>query len=181
MKRIETFTSKQYSHLRDSAIAVVDYTLGGFGALGYDWIDDCEKNDIVSDAVLKALSTFKNDGGCSFSGWLKMIARQLTISRLNGHREMSDIVFTGEEDDDLIEIPELATVESAEDVVIGWETQKQVEEALSARSETDGIIVGLCRQGYQPREIAERVGLSPNAASVRLNRTRTAIRYAIAQ
>lgn len=180
MKRIETFTSKQYSHLRDSATDVVNLTLGGFGALAYDWMDDCEKEDIVSDAVLKALSTFKNDGGCSFPGWLKMIARQLTISRLNGHRDMSDIVFACEEDDDLIEIPQLATVESPEEVVIAWETQKQVDTALSTRNEIDAIILDLYTKGYQPREISERLGVTPNAVSVRINRTRAAIEYAIA-
>ena len=176
MCRIENLTSSQYSHLRESTLAVVDYTLSGFGALSYDWVDDCEKNDIVSDAVHKALTTYKSDGGRSFSSWLKMIAQQLTISRLNGHRNTCDIFYTTE-DEDQIEIPELAVGYSPEDEVIGWEALDQVKKVLSGRS---GIILNLYAKGYQPREIAGLLGTTPNAVSVRITKTRKAIEYAIA-
>lgn len=179
MIRIENLTKNQYSQLRDAALATVDYTLGAFCALEYDWLDSSEKNDIVSDAVLKALQTFKPDGGSSFTGWLKMISRQLTISRLTGHRNTCSIVFTTEEEDEL-EIPELSTTASAEDEVIGRELEHQVQSVLAIRSDLDRKIFDLYTRGYQPREIAAMFGLTPNAVSIRINKMKNAVEYAMA-
>lgn len=176
---VYTFGQEAYAQLRRAAKTSVDVALTNYDAHRYEWMDDEEKEDIVSDAVTKALGTFDERGGCSFKSWVKRLAYQLTIDRLNAHRETVGTSYITDDGDE-IEIPELGDSTTPEDVVIGWEKQKAVEDTIFTRSDIDGRIFDLHVMGYQPREIAARLGLTPNAVSVRLDRMKKAVTRSVA-
>ena len=170
---------KEYAQLREAALSSVNAALSRYDAHRYAWMDADEKDDIVSDAFTKAYETYVEDKGCTFKTWLKKIAYQTTIDRLNSYVPTTDL-YREDEDGDLVEIPELSGRVTVEDEVIGRETQGIIDEAIGRRSETDNHVFNLHRQGYMPREIAERLDLTPNAASVRLDKMKKAVIKAMA-
>ena len=170
---------EEYAQLRKAANSSVDAALSRYDAHRYAWMDSCEKEDIVSDAVTKALRTYDDSKGCTFRTWLKMIAYQMTIDRLSGHVATTGLYWE-DEDGDMVEIPELAGRGTVEDDVIGWEAQGIIDDVIGRRGETDGLVFDLHEQGYMPREIAERLDLTPNAVSVRLDKMKKAVIKAMA-
>lgn len=163
-----------YAQLRNAAKTSVNSVLSTFNAINYDWMDDEETEDIVSDAVAKALRTFEEEGGCSFRGWVKRLAYQITIDRLNAHRETVGITYETEDGDE-VEISELGVATTPEDVVIGWECEEALDDCISSRSELDAHIYKLHFLGYPPREIASQLGVTSNFVSVRLDRIKKAV------
>lgn len=168
------FSNKEYMQLRSAALSTVNYTLHRYHASGYSWIDGFKKEDIVSDAVKKALVTFDPNRG-EFGAWLRRQAFQMTVNELNGHRPTVDIYSTGE-DDEMFETPEVAHNVTPESEVIGRETASIVREVLEGRSEMDAKVFMLDFQGYKPREIAERLDRTPGSVSVMLHRIKKAIK-----
>lgn len=169
-----SFGKEEYAQLRRAAKTSINVALSTYDAHRYAWMDDDEKDDIVSDAVTKAMMTYSEDGGRSFKGWVKLIAFQLTIDRLSSHHETMDITWETE-DGDRIEIEELTSWITPEDEVVGRETGERTIGVVSQRGEMDSIVYDLSVQGFQPREIAQRTGLTPNAVSIRLDRLKKAI------
>lgn len=174
-----SFNKGDYAQLRNAAKTSINVALSTFDAHRYEWVDDDEKDDIVGDAVTKALATYRPDAGRSFKGWVKLIAYQLTIDRLNAHRETQGITWETE-DGDSLEIEELTSWTTPEDEVIGWETEERADTVVSQRGNLDSLVYELSMQGYQPREIAQRTGLTPNAVSIRLDRMKKAITQSLA-
>lgn len=117
----QKITRKEYENLRNLAVLTVTNTLEYYNANDYSWISNEDINDIVSDAVIKALETFDVSKGCSLRTWTNLIVRQKTINFLHSRHETFGIAYLTEDDDEL-EIPELANNVTAEDEVISWET-----------------------------------------------------------
>lgn len=165
---------EDYAQLRKAAKSSINAALSSYDAHRYAWMDEEEKEDIASDAIAKAWTTFREGAGRSFRSWVTLLAYQTTIDRLEAHRETWGITYATEDGDEL-EIAELTDWTTPEDEVVGWEREEAIESVLSNRSEEDRLIFLLRRQGYKPREIADRFGLTTNVVSVRLDRMKKAV------
>lgn len=169
----------EYEQLRTAALTSVNSALSRYDAHRYQWFDKDEKNDIISDAFTKAIATFNVNGGCSFKTWLKRIAYQVTIDRLNVFVETEGTTYETPEGDE-IEIAELTNWTTAEDVVIGWETRQRIDDLLANRGETDSLIFSLFEQGYKSGEIAKKLGLTDQAVYSRLHKAKQAVSMMLA-
>lgn len=168
------FTPKEYENLRNYARKTIAKALCRFNADGYCWMDRSEKDDIVSDAITKALCTFNPCKKCSFYTWVSLLTWQATLDRLNSHHDTCDISVRNDEDEEF-ENPAFIKWETAEDEVIGWETAYRIDSALEDRSKEDRIIFNMDREGYTAPEIAAQLGIKTSNVYVRLHRTKQAV------
>lgn len=150
----QKITRKEYENLRNLAVLTVTNTLEYYNANDYSWISDEDINDIVSDAVIKALETFDVSKGCSLRTWKNLIVRQKTINFLHSRHETFGITYLTEDDDEL-EIPELANNVTAEDEVISWETSNRIDDILNPLKEDDRAVFTMERDVYTRAETAE--------------------------
>lgn len=135
----QKITRKEYENLRNLAVLTVTNTLEYYNANDYSWISNEDINDIVSDGVIKALETFDVSKGCSLRTWTNLIVRQKTINFLHSSHETFGITYLTEDDDEL-EIPELANNVTAEDDVISWETSNRIDDILNTLKENDRAV-----------------------------------------
>lgn len=171
---VQTLGKQEYAQLRSAALASVNAALSRYNAHRYSWMDDFQKDDIVSDAILKALKTFKEGAGCSFRTWVCRLAYQRTLDCLSGHISTVGISHEIEEGDE-VEIPELTDCTTPEDDLCRSDAEVAVSRILEARSDLDRAIYDLYIQGYPPREIAGKVSISPKTISVRVTRIKKAV------
>lgn len=166
----------EYAQLRNAALHSVNKYFATNGRDGYCWLDSECKEDIVSNAVTKALQTYKPELGVPFVCWLKDLAWKAACDekRRRSH-DATEPLYYETEDGDLLDIPQLAKGCSAEDEVIGWETEKAIQKGLEGRSTTDRLIFELDRMGYKPGELAPVFGLTDSAVYGRLHKTKKAV------
>lgn len=161
----QKITRKEYENLRNLAVLTVTNTLEYYNANDYSWI---------SDAVIKALETFDVSKGCSLRTWTNLIVRQKTINFLHSRHETFGITYLTEDDDEL-EIPELANNVTAEDEVISWETSNRIDDILNTLKEDDRAVFTMDRDGYTRAETAEYLGTTTKNIYTRLCRTKQRI------
>lgn len=164
-------TSSEYENLRASAFSIVTKTLKYYNADNYSWASDEDRDDIVSDAVIKVLDTFDATKNCSLRTWTSRIARQKTIDFLSSRHETFGITYHTEDDDE-IEIPELTNNVTAEDEVISWETSKRIDDILNTLKQDDRTLFTMDRDGYTREETAEHLGITTRNTYTRLCRTK---------
>lgn len=164
----QKITRKEYENLRNLAVLTVTNTLEYYNANDYSWISNEDINDIVSDAVIKALETFDVSKGCSLRTWTNLIVRQKTINFLHSRHETFGITYLTEDDDEL-EIPELANNVMAEDEVISWETSNRIDDILNTLKEDDRAVFTMDRDGYTRAETAEYLGTTTKNTYTRLD------------
>ena len=80
-------TRKEYENLRNFAFRTAKNTLEYYNASDYSWISDEDIDDMVSDAVTKALETFDATKGSSLRSWTSLIVRQKAINFLRSRHE----------------------------------------------------------------------------------------------
>lgn len=170
----QKITRKEYENLRNLAVLTVTNTLEYYNANDYSWISNEDINDIVSDGVIKALETFDVSKGCSLRTWTNIIVRQKTINFLHSRHETFVITYLTEDDDEL-EIPELANNVTAEDEVISWETSNRIDDILNTLKEDDRAVFTMDRDGYTRAETAEYLGTTTKNIYTRLCRTKQRI------
>lgn len=170
----QKITRKEYENLRNLAVLTVTNTLEYYNANDYSWISDEDINDIVSDGVIKALETFDVSKGCSLRTWSNLIVRQKIINFLHSRHETFGITYLTEDDDEL-EIPELANNVTAEDEVISWETSNRIDDILNTLKEDDRAVFTMDRDGYTRAETAEFLGTTTKNIYTRLSRTKQRI------
>lgn len=170
----QKITRKEYENLRNLAVLTVTNTLEYYNANDYSWISNEDINDIVSDAVIKALETFDVSKGCSLRTWTNLIVRQKTINFLHSSHETFGITYLTEDDDEL-EIPELANNVTAEDEVISWETSNRIDDILNTLKEDDRAVFTMDRDGYTRAETAEYLETTTKNIYTRLCRTKQKI------
>lgn len=171
---VQTLGKQEFAQLRLAALVSVNAALSRYNAHRYPWMDDFQKDDIISDAILKALKTFREGAGCSFKTWVCRLAYQLTQDCLSGHVSTVGISYEIEEGDE-VEIPELTDWTTPEDDVCCSDAKVAVSCVLENRSDLDRTIYDLYIQGYPPREIAAKVSVSPKIISVRITRIKKAV------
>lgn len=170
----QKITRKEYENLRNLAVLTVTNTLEYYNANDYSWISDEDIDDIVSDAVIKALETFDVSKGCSLRTWTNLIVRQKTINFLHSRHETFGITYLTEDEDEL-EIPELANNVTAEDEVISWETSNRIDDILNTLKQDDRTVFTMDRDGYTRTETAEYLGTTTKNIYARLCRTKQRI------
>lgn len=175
----QKITRKEYENLRNLAVLTVTNTLEYYNANDYSWISDEDIDDIVSDAVIKALETFDVSKGCSLRTWTNLIVRQKTINFLHSRDETFGITYLTEDDDEL-EIPELANNVTAEDEVISWETSNRIDDILNTLKEDDRAVFTMDRDGYTRAETAEYLETTTKNIYTRLCRTKQKISILLA-
>ena len=175
----QKITRKEYENLRNLAVLTVTNTLEYYNANDYSWISNEDINDIVSDGVIKALETFDVSKGCSLRTWTNLIVRQKTINFLHSRHETSGITYLTEDDDEL-EIPELANNVTAEDEVISWETSNRIDDILNTLKQDDRTVFTMDRDGYTPAETAEYLNISTQNTYTKLCRIKQKISKSLA-
>ena len=175
----QKITRKEYENLRNLAVLTVTNTLEYYNANDYSWISNEDINDIVSDGVIKALETFDVSKGCSLRTWTNLIVRQKTINFLHSRHETSGITYLTEDDDEL-EIPELADNVTAEDEVISWETSNRIDDILNTLKQDDRTVFTMDRDGYTPAETAEYLNISTQNTYTKLCRIKQKISKSLA-
>ena len=175
----QKITRKEYENLRNLAVLTVTNTLEYYNANDYSWISNEDINDIVSDGVIKALETFDVSKGCSLRTWTNLIVRQKTINFLHSSHETFGITYLTEDDDEL-EIPELADNVTAEDEVISWETSNRIDDILNTLKWEDRTVFTMDRDGYTPAETAEYLNISTQNTYTKLCRTKQRISKSLA-
>lgn len=172
-------TRKEYEDLRNFAFHTAKNTLEYYNASDYSWISDEDIDDIVSDAVTKALEAFDATKGSSLRAWTNLIVRQKAINFLLSRHETSGITYLTEDDDEL-EIPELADNVTAEDEVISWETSNRIDDILNTLKWEDRTVFTMDRDGYTPAETAEYLNISTQNTYTRLCRIKQRISKSLA-
>lgn len=175
----QNLTRKEYENLRNFAFHTAKNTLEYYNASDYSWISDEDIDDVVSDAVIKALETFNATKGCSLRSWTSLIVRQKAINFLRSRHETFGITYlTGEEDE--LEIPELANNVTAEDEVISWETSNRIDDILNTLKQDDRTVFTMDRDGYTPAETAEYLNISTQNTYTKLCRIKQKISKSLA-
>lgn len=175
----QKITRKEYENLRNFAFRTAKNTLEYYNASDYSWISDEDIDDIVSDAVIKAFETFDATKGCSLRTWTNLIVRQKAINFLHSRHETSGITYLTEDDDEL-EIPELADNVTAEDEVISWETSNRIDDILNTLKQDDRTVFTMDRDGYTPAETAEYLNISTQNTYTKLCRIKQKISKSLA-
>lgn len=175
----QKISRKEYENLRNFAFRTATNTLEYYKASDYSWISDEYIDDVVIDAVIKALETFDATKGCSLRTWTSLIVRQKAINFLHSRHETSGITYLTEDDDEL-EIPELADNVTAEDEVISWETSNRINDILNTLKWEDRTVFTMDRDGYTPAETAEYLNISTQNTYTKLCRTKQKISKSLA-
>lgn len=175
----QKITRKEYENLRNFAFHTAKNTLEYYNASDYSWISDEDIDYIVSDAVTKALETFDATKGSSLRSWTSLIVRQKAINFLRSRHETSGITYLTEDDDEL-EIPELADNVTAEDEVISWETSNRIDDILNTLKQDDRTLFTMDRDGYTPAETAEYLNISTQNTYTKLCRIKQKISKSLA-
>ena len=178
--------------MRDDAELVIAARTGepdAFGPLVERWLDRCwevawrilHDRDLAADVAQETLLTAwqqldRLDKPASFGGWVLRIARNRALNRLERERRA---VPTG--DPELLEPHGQPTGDDNPAAALGRAEQHDlVWAAAAALGERDVSILDLhLRHGLEPAELADELGIAPNAAHQALFRLRKRLGGAI--
>lgn len=122
-----------------------------------------DAEDVVQDAILRALRHAKQYRGRSLLRWMSAVVRTAALDR--ARRERRTPVPIG--------LDASGAADWSESAV---ETSMAVRAALGAMSREARVMVGLHARGYTYREIAERCGCTVHRVRHSLHRARAAAR-----
>ncbi len=116
------------------------------------------------------LRTFAGRYGCSFSGWLKVVAVRLTIDRL---RRDARLLALDDETPRMLELRRSLRSEEPgpEEAMQGADTAERLAQAMAQLGPKDRLLAELhLVRGRSLDEVAELLGVTMNAAYVRKSR-----------
>jgi RNA polymerase sigma-70 factor (ECF subfamily) len=139
------------------------------------------RTDLADDLTHEVfLALFRNDGrklrtfagrdGCSFAGWLKVVAVRLTIDRL---RRDARLVALDDETPRMLELRRSLRSDSPdpEEEMQGTETAERLGRAMAQLGPRDRLLAELhLVRGCALDEVAQVLGVTMNAAYVRKSR-----------
>lgn len=141
------------------------------------WMDSYHKDAVRSDVFVKILrkGSMFNPAKASFKTWLRTLTVNALIDYIKVYKVGESIFFTDEEGHE-VERPDLnCDVEfTAEEEYVAAELFENLERFLEGRADEDKVIMTRIISGYKPAEIAEDLGMTPNAVSGRLFKMRQA-------
>lgn len=118
----------------------------------------------------RKLRTFAGRHGCSFAGWLKVVAVRLTIDRL---RRDARLVPLDDDNPRMLELRRTLRTDAPdpEESLQGVETAERLRRALAELGPKDRILAELhLVRGRPLDEVARMLGVTMNAAYVRKSR-----------
>jgi len=127
----------------------------------------------------RKLRTFAGRHGCSFGGWLKVVAVRLTIDRLRRDARLAHL------DDDTPRMLELrrtlrSDAPGPEEAMQGVETAEQLAHALAELGPKDRMLAELhLVRGRSLDDVAQTLGVTMNAAYVRKSRVLDRLRRSL--
>jgi RNA polymerase sigma-70 factor (ECF subfamily) len=155
----------------DAEAALKAATLGVVG-LSSTWkcqLQESDRKEIVAEAVAKAWRRREtyNPSRASFQTWVGRIARNTLLDFLRRTRPTEE-TDTQSDDGRTAKAPDTLMMEDE-----GLET---ILRAIDSLPESYQQIITFLSEGKGPQEIAEILGCSPNAATIRCCRARRALR-----
>jgi RNA polymerase sigma factor (sigma-70 family) len=127
----------------------------------------------------RKVRTFAGRHGCSFAGWLKVVAVRLTIDRL---RRDARLVPLDDDTPRMLELRRTLRTDSPdpEDVMQGAETAARLERAMVELAQKDRLLAEMhLIRGAPLEEVARLLGVSMNAAYVRKSRVLERLRRVV--
>ena len=132
-------------------------------------LPESDRKEIIAEAVAKAWrhrDTYKPEKA-SFKTWVGSIARNTLLDHIRKNKPKEDAMSQ----------PEESQVAKAPDTILMEdEGQEVILAAVNALPESYRIVITLLLEGKGPGEIAEILGCSPNAATIKCCRARRALR-----
>jgi RNA polymerase sigma-70 factor (ECF subfamily) len=134
--------------------------------------DQAEAEDLVQETYMKALRGFSSfQQGTNFRAWIYRILRNTFLTSKTGLKAVASI------DDEDEKLPEPATDETPESVLVARYEQESLQQALEALPEIYREVILLCdleEMSYQ--EIGETLAIPIGTVMSRLSRARKALR-----
>jgi RNA polymerase sigma factor (sigma-70 family) len=143
-------------------------------------------DDLTHDVFLglfrddgRKLRNFQGRNGCSFAGWLRVVAVRLAIDALRREHRLLSL------DDETPAMTELRRVLSSgtagpEEIVQGSETAARLAQAIQQLAPKDRLLVEIhILRGAPLDAVAHALGVSANAAYVRKSRVLERLRQAL--
>ena len=154
----------------ERAIRETERSHGAFlRALAGRFVPGPDAEECVSDAYLRAWNAIPPERPGNLRAYLAKITRNLAIDRLRRENSQS----RGGEARAVIAELEAALPDNAFDAVSARELGSYVNRFVRSLPERDGdILIRRCFYAEPVRDIAKRYGMTPNAVSVSLSRSR---------
>ncbi len=127
----------------------------------------------------RKLRTFAGRHGCSFGGWIKVVAVRLTIDRL---RREARVVHLDDDTPRMLELRRTLRTDAPgpEEVMLGVETAEQLSQALAELGPKDRMLAELhLVRGRTLDDVAQLLGVTMNAAYVRKSRVLDRLRRSL--
>ena len=127
----------------------------------------------------RKLRTFAGRHGCSFAGWLKVVAVRLTIDRL---RRDARLVPLDADTPQMLELRRTLKSDGPdpEAVLQGAETAARLQQAMAELAQKDRLLAEMhLVRGAPLEEVARLLGVTMNAAYVRKSRVLDRLRRAV--
>jgi len=160
----------------DAEAALKAATLAVIG-LSSAWkynLSEADRKEIIAESVAKAWSrrdTF-NPAKASFRTWVGCIARNTLLDHIRRHKNNGDSPARSQES---------MTAKAPDTLMAEDEGLETIMKAISELPESHRLIVTLLSEGKGPQDIAEILGCSTNAATIRCSRARKALREKLSE
>lgn len=155
----------------DAGAALKAATLAVIG-LSSAWkykLQESDRKEIIAEALAKAWSRREtyDPARASFQTWVGRIARNTLLDHIR--KTKSRVESPAQEND-------VAAEKSPDTLMMEDEGLEAIQHAVEILPEAYREIIALLSEGKRPREIAEILGCSRNAATIRCCRARKALR-----
>lgn len=139
--------------------------------------DEDMAQDLTQDTFLKAMKNLGQlNEPAAFRGWIKKIARNMTIDILRKRKVISFSQMVSADSDEVIEFEDDRPENLPEVVIDRHETTRLIGEILGTLSAEQRVVTELFYyEGFSVKEIAEELGVSENTVKSRLKYARNKI------
>jgi len=146
-----------------------------------NYFSDEELEDLIGETIFKACRAYDNfdPSRAKISTWISTIAKNTVLSEAEKKSHWTTVSCEVEEFDDDDDAPRsdfswtsVYNPYSTENMCDRTEFMGRFESIACTLSDEEQRILQMLQEGFKPREIAEELGISQNAASVRIFRLR---------
>lgn len=162
---------KQHSFDAEAALKAATLTVIGLLSTWKCHLQDSDRDEVIAESVAKAWrrrDTY-NPEKASLKTWVAQIARNTLLDFLRRTKG------TGKDSAPGAPVDEGRCGEPADSGIIGSETLERIQGAIDSLPESYSQVITLLSEGKGCAEIAEILGCSQNAASIRCTRARKAL------
>ena len=162
-------SGKHFVFDADAALKAANLAVIGLSSSWRFKLQESDRNEIVAETVAKAWShrDSYDPGKASFQTWVGRIARNTLLDHVRKSKPREDATVRAD-DRQMAKAPDTIMMED--------EGLDKVLKAVSKLPESYRQVITLLSEGKGPREIAETLGCSQNAATIRCCRARKALR-----